>query len=456
MGNKIIIGKNDLESFCKNNQIEWLLSEWDSENNQLKPHEVSRSSSKHKIIWKCRKCNHSWKRSPNNRIKVFSDGKINITECPKCTKEKQTSFPEQAIYYYLLQCFSDTINGDTKTIGMELDIYIPSIKVAIEYDGYHWHNNVKKDIHKNELCKINNINIIRFRELGCPELIESDFCKIIPILPKNTEDLSQKITYLCNILGKNINVDLQNDEPLILALYQNEKYKNSLSYLYPNLTKEFHHTKNGSLSANNINKRTSKKVWWKCSVCNYEWLAAVSSRTSGSGCPACSGRVLIQGKNDLESWCKQTGNTHILDEWDYELNTKKPNEITKRTSYYAFWKCKKCGYSYNSRIANRTNGNACPICSGKKVQSGINDFKTWCILNNKDNILKEWDSQNTLLPSQVSHGSGKRILWICSVCNHHWSATLDNRKKGKGCPQCGNKKRALSNKLRTQKIKVSN
>ena len=36
------------------------------------------------------------------------------------------------------------------------------------------------------------------------------------------------------------------------------------------------------------------------------------------------------------------------------------------------------------------------------------------------------------------------IAWVCSNCGHHWSATLDNRKKGKGCPVCGESQRRKS------------
>ena len=42
--------------------------------------------------------------------------------------------------------------------GMELDIYIPSEKTAIEYDGYAWHNNEQsriRDDKKYLICKEN-------------------------------------------------------------------------------------------------------------------------------------------------------------------------------------------------------------------------------------------------------------------------------------------------------------
>ena len=331
----------DVESFCKENQIEWLLNEWDAEENELKPSDVSRSSGKHKVTWKCSKCGHRWKCSPNTRIRTSSDGRVTVSTCPMCLKEKQTSFPEQAVYYYVKLEFSDATNGDRDAIGMELDVYVPSLKIAIEYDGYAWHRNTEKDIRKNMLCKNNGVKIIRVREYGCPALDEDDCCKIIRVLPNNREDLSRVILEICNVLGFVADINLNRDEPLIMALYQKEKYENSVGYLYPNLAKELHTTKNGTLTANDINKRSGRKVWWQCPVCNHEWLATVSSRTAGSGCPACSGRVLVVGKNDLETWCKETGIEHILEEWDYELNTCSPRDTTKCSPYRASWRCRQ-------------------------------------------------------------------------------------------------------------------
>lgn len=455
MGKKLIAGANDLTSWCIQNGREILLAEWDTEENILSPSEVARSSSKHKIAWKCVKCGYQWKLTPNARIKVSSDGSIKISECPMCLKEKQTSFPEQAIYYYVTQGFEDTVNGNTSIIGMELDIFVPSLKTAIEYDGYAWHQDTKKDFRKNELCKQNGVKIIRVREIGCPSMVNDNYCKVISIQPNSRENLSSVLLDLCDILGFSADINLHRDEPLIMALYQKRKYDNSIAYLYPELAKEFHPTKNGTLTAEDINKKSARKVWWKCSVCGYDWPAAVSSRTNGHGCPACSGRVLVPGKNDLETWCKQTGNEHLLAEWDYEANVQSPKDTTKKSSYRASWKCKKCGEPYTARVYNRTNGCGCPVCAGKKVKSGLNDFKTWCIQNGREAILAEWDPVNELTPEQVSHGSGKGFQWICSVCSHHWPATLDNRKKGKGCPECGKVKRAQSNRLRSIKKKKS-
>lgn len=49
---------------------------------------------------------------------------------------------------------------------MELDIYIPSKRIAIEYDGAFWHNpsKIKRDTKKYQLCQEKGIYLIRIRE----------------------------------------------------------------------------------------------------------------------------------------------------------------------------------------------------------------------------------------------------------------------------------------------------
>lgn len=80
-----------------------------------------------------------------------------------------TSFAEQALFYYLLPFFPDVSNRDSSN-GFEVDIYIPSIKTAIEYDGAYWHRNkIKQDNAKDTKCHRAGIQLIRIREQPLPD-----------------------------------------------------------------------------------------------------------------------------------------------------------------------------------------------------------------------------------------------------------------------------------------------
>ena len=72
---------------------------------------------------------------------------------------------------------------------------------------------------------------------------------------------------------------------------------NDLASLYPHLATEWHPTNNGELTPKDITAGSNKRVWWLCSR-GHEWQDTVAHRSSGRGCPRCSG----------ELWIRQSGN----------------------------------------------------------------------------------------------------------------------------------------------------
>ena len=87
----------------------------------------------------------------------------------------QTSFNEQACFYYLKRLFPDAKNRDKGKCGCELDIFIPSINVGVEYDSLQYHGEKKmgRDIRKNQICR-GNIFLIRIRHKESPILGGND------------------------------------------------------------------------------------------------------------------------------------------------------------------------------------------------------------------------------------------------------------------------------------------
>jgi hypothetical protein len=64
--------------------------------------------------------------------------------------------------------------------------------------------------------------------------------------------------------------------------------RNSMAVTHPELSKEFHPTKNGDLTPRVVVAGTSRKLWWVCSKCANEWRSVSASRAKGIGCPACA------------------------------------------------------------------------------------------------------------------------------------------------------------------------
>ena len=352
---KLLKGFNDFETWCRNNNRNDLLEEWDYKKNEKMPYELGIGKNE-KIWWMC-PFGHSYQAYPSNRCGSQHSG------CPVCDKENHTSFPEQALLYYIKKYFPDTINSDRNEIGMELDIFIPSVNVAIEYDGVMWHKETDKDKKKNLLCLRKNITLIRIREKGLNTL---ENCKCI-FREDNRSDLDLSITIknLLSLLGKeNINVNVEQDTTKIYSSYIFLRKSKSLAKIYPDISKEWHPNKNGLITPEMVAPVSNKKVWWLGS-CGHEYLMSISTRTnSNCGCPYCNGKRVLPGFNDLETWCQNNNRNDLLEEWDYEKNKLLPSEITKSSDKKVYWKCNHCNHRWITKIDSRTRMNSkCPKCA---------------------------------------------------------------------------------------------
>lgn len=408
-GRNAIPGENDLQTLNPG-----LAEEWDKEKNgDLSPSDVLPNSNK-KAWWKCSK-GHEWQATICSRNQGHG--------CPLCFSERHTSFPEYALKYYLEKSGIEVMHS-YRGNGYEMDIFVPSKKVAIEYDGYYWHRNkAKKDIEKNQQCKADGIELYRIRE-GLPSLCDSS---IDYLVQENQDDLSYVIERILNrIIGVKVDVDLNRDSIAIENLREHTEKENSIMYTNPQVASEWNYIKNGVLRPDTFTVYSDKKVWWKCGK-GHEWQATVANRNSGSGCPYCAGRKVLIGYNDL-----QTQNPALVQEWDYTKNgAMTPDAFTANSGEKVWWKCNK-GHSWQATIAHRNSGRGCPYCSGRKVLAGFNDLQT---INPA--LTREWDyEQNAALkPDAFTANSGKKVWWKCSN-GHSWQATIDHRNKGRGCPYC--------------------
>ena len=339
LGRYAVKGKNDLQTVNPA-----LVKEWNYEkNDDLKPEEFTVNSNKD-VWWKCSK-GHVWHASIANRSK--GNG------CPVCNSERKTSFPEYALAYYLKRSGLDVVHS-YRAKGYELDIYIPSLKIAIEYDGYYWHKNrTRKDIEKNYKCKKDGIKLYRLRE-GLPPLNDSSIDYIVQENQKNLSKVLEAV--LSEIIGDCISVDMETDAVAIENLRVLTEKENSLFFSNPEITGEWHYEKNGVLKPEHFAPNSHRKVWWKCQI-GHEWQASIANRNKGRGCPYCSGKKVLPGNNDL-----QTVNPALANEWNYEKNTGvRPIDVTPNSNKKAWWICSN-GHEWEAKINNRNNGNGCPIC----------------------------------------------------------------------------------------------
>jgi len=103
-----------------------------------------------------------------------------------------------------------------------------------------------------------------------------------------------------------------------------------------------------------LTKGMGKKVISKCSDCSHEWPAMVNNLTSGQGCPACAGRVVVVGINDL--W---TTHAHIA----AKIISQDPKTLTKGSGKKVISKCPDCSHEWPAMVCDLTNGRGCPACA---------------------------------------------------------------------------------------------
>ena len=408
-GNIVLKGENDLQTISPT-----LAKEWNYEKNgNAKPEHFTESSSK-KVWWKCSK-GHEWQATINHRN--------NGRGCPICNSERNTSLPEYAILYYLKKHGLEVIHS-YREMGYELDIYIPSKKVAIEYDGYLWHKNKAKiDLKKNQKCKKDGIKLYRIRE-GLPSLNDSSIDFIVQKGQKNLSEILKRV--LSEIIELCIDIDLERDSIAIANLREYTEKESSLLLSNPNLAKEWNCEKNGNLKPEHFTKNSGKKVWWKCSE-GHEWQATIDHRNKGRGCPYCSSRKVLKGYNDLE-----TVNPTLAKDWHYDKNNGlTPAVVMPNINKKVWWKCSE-GHEWQARIIERNRGNSCPYCSGRYAVKGENDLQTV-----NPSLAKEWNYEKNdgLTPMDVLPNSNKKVWWKCSE-GHEWQARIADRNKGRGCPIC--------------------
>lgn len=146
------------------------------------------------------------------------------------------------------------------------------------------------------------------------------------------------------------------------------------------------------------------------------------SRVAGTGCPVCTGRVVLPGFNDLASQFPD-----FLVEWDDE---RSPHEVLATSSTKASWRCAE-GHVWNAAVYRRTvEGKGCPTCANRRVAPGFNDFASQYPL-----LAAEWNDSSRG-PQTVTPGSNVLVSWKCAS-GHTWKMTPNARVSGgQGCPIC--------------------
>ena len=126
-----------------------------------------------------------------------------------------------------------------------------------------------------------------------------------------------------------------------------------------------------------ITSSSRKKAFFKCPIDGHEWEAAIAaiSRTSwkkgASGCPACKGFVATEKTSLIALY-----SNHISKYWDYDKNNRiglNPNNTTKGSHKFAWFKCPIDGHEWKAKIGSITRSwnlenSGCAHCFGCNIE----------------------------------------------------------------------------------------
>ena len=398
-----------------------LAQEWHpTKNGAITPNDVTANTGK-KAWWICKR-QHEWQAIISNR----NAG----SRCPYC--HSKTSVMELRMFTELKYLFKDTRHR-AKIKRLECDIYIPSLLFAIELDSFYYHRSRQdKDEKKNKILEKNGIFLLRLRGDGLNKISPDDISysendNHSELIKKVLSVASSKIT-LSEADKEKINTYLKRNDwangdefDRLLYMLPGPLPGNSLQDINPAISKEWHPTKNGSLTPKDVAAMSRKEVWWLCAK-GHEWPARTYTRNRGHGCPYCSG--LLATKEN----CLQLTNPALAQEWHPTKNVLlTPNKVKPSSNEKAWWLCRK-GHEWQASITNRNHGQKCPFCS--------------CLQNANPKLAQEWHptKNGSLTTKDVVPGSNKKVWWLCKN-GHEWLTSVVYRNSGSKCPYCAGRKK---------------
>lgn len=408
-----------------------LAREWHPRLNPTLSLDTITDDSELKVHWLCAK-NHEWEAPVRRRVQSNSG-------CPYCKGPRlDPARSLAALYPHLAAEWNTSKNG-----GRDPSRVSPS---SIKYawwkcdKGHEWRAGIYSRVFDKRpcpKCRIADNSLVVTHPILAAEWHPTRNSPLLPI--DVSHGMRKKAWWKCQ-LGHEWNAQISTRARLdskcpICQAKEQRSSPLSLAMAFPLIAGQWHPSKNGQLTPNDVPGNSSRKVWWLCpSDFSHEWPAIIRNRTAlKSGCPFCK-NTKVTKENSLA-----TKFPTIAADWHPQKNGPlRPDNIHAGSSKKVWWKCSRNpAHEWKTTVTRRTQGGiprGCPYCSGQLV-SPENSLS----VTNPD-IAAEWHpvKNGTLAPSGVTRASGKKVWWKCSRNPaHEWPTQVKNRTVLKtGCPFC--------------------
>ena len=365
--------RESLETYCRRKGLDNLLDQWDAERNlPLTPDRIPRGS-KQRVWWMCEK-GHSWQAAVYTRSG-------SRTGCPVCAgKIPQPAVNDLAtLYPDLARQWHPVRNGDLRP-----DQVLPGSHRSVWWRcerGHEWQAKIKSRTAGSGCPICANREVY----LGC-----NDLATQFPELARQwhptkngalrpdqvVSGSSRKVWWVCahghEWKAAIASRALSGNSCPVCAGRKVAAGENDLASHFPSIAAQWHPTKNGDLTPQQVTPSSNRKVWWRCEL-GHDYQAAVSSRTmNGSGCPYCADHCVLPGFNDLATRAPE-----VAAQWHPTLNgTLTPDMVMTGSHRKVWWIC-PLGHVWKAVIYSRTGTRkcGCPVCAGRTQRSRAGRYR---------------------------------------------------------------------------------
>ena len=356
-----------------------------------------------RIKVKCQMCEHIW--SPNAKALLNGCG------CPQCSKAG-TSFMEQFILAACKIVLGDNevISRDRETLGIELDIYIPSKALAIEPGSWFWHKSTfEGDVEKRLLAKTKGIRVITIYD-SFPMTEKVPFVEDCYVFEGQLNEpgfsrLKVFTTKLLRIIDGTFSPTEEFWDEVIerahkgASRYTHDEFVKMIGDITPTIKITSRYTAN----------KASISV--RCTVCGYEWSTTPASLLKGAGCISCAGLK----KKTTEQFIEQLASISP----SIEVQGEYSNSSTKIKV-----RNKDCGHLWYASPSSLLRGSNCPKCAGNTKKTHSQFVDELMVANPTILVVGKYVDAKTKIAVQ------------CSTCGNELFMTPNTLLNGHGCMKC--------------------
>jgi len=262
---------------------------------------------------------------------------------------------------------------------------------------------------------------------------------------------------------------------------------------YPNIAAEFHPSKNGAITPEQIVPFSTKQYWWQCPY-GHEWEARVDSRAAGSGCNTCHAQtsklelrlfcelkflfdgskvhlrkriagqecdIYIPGYNlgievDGYPWHRDrrrqdSRKTKVFTQHQLQLIRLRDERLARIKGPVLWFDSQEdyhivvrrvVQYLYDKKLVNPAHKQRChaylasdQFKNSAEYQELVADLRRslpgTSLAESHPNLVREWDVDENvpLTPDRFSAGSHEKVTWRCAQCTRRWPASIKSRAR---------------------------